>query len=109
MEGFTTEVADDGRTGVERVRDFRPDVILLDIMMKNMNGLEVLQTLKASPTARDIPVIVLSNISDMRIVNEAKAKGAIQFVVKSETEPATMVAVVKDVLSNTGSAGASYI
>jgi CheY-like chemotaxis protein len=109
MEEFQVEVAEDGATGVDRVREFSPDIILLDIMMKKMNGLQALAAFKSSPMARDIPVVVLSNISDSRVVNDAKSKGAAQYVVKSETEPQQMVEIVKEVLSNAGGAGAGFM
>jgi CheY-like chemotaxis protein len=109
MEEYQVEVAEDGVAGVDRVRGFSPDIILLDIMMKKMNGLQALAAFKASPTARDIPVVVLSNISDSRVVNDAKSKGAAQYVVKSETEPQEMVEIVKEVLSSAGGAGAGFM
>jgi DNA-binding response OmpR family regulator len=109
MEEFQVETADDGRSGMDKVRLFRPDVILLDIMMKNVSGLEMLSQIKADSASREIPVVVLSNVSDPKIVNEARVKGASQYVVKSEKEPADMVAIVKDVLANSGAAGAGYM
>ena len=109
MEEFQVEVAEDGVAGVDRVRSFSPDVILLDVMMKKMNGLQALAAFKSSPTSRDIPVVVLSNISDARVVNDAKSKGATQYVVKSETEPQEMVEIVKEVLSNAGGAGGGFM
>jgi DNA-binding response OmpR family regulator len=109
MEEFQVDTADDGRSGMDKVRLFRPDVILLDIMMKNVSGLEMLSQIKADSASREIPVVVLSNVSDPKIVNEARVKGASQYVVKSEKEPADMVAIVKDVLANSGAAGAGYM
>jgi len=78
IEEFQVETADDGHEGMDKVRLFRPDVILLDIMMKNVNGLEMLQQIKADSTSRDVPVVILSNVSDPKVANEARGKGASQ-------------------------------
>jgi DNA-binding response OmpR family regulator len=99
MESFQVEVAVDGDSGLEKAKSFLPDVILLDIMMKTVNGLEVLKKLKADNGLHAIPVVVLSNVSDVTVINEAKANGAAQFVIKSNTEPADMVALVRALLA----------
>ena len=99
MENFEVEVAEDGTSGLEKAKSFGPDLILLDIMMKTVNGLEVLKKLKADDNLHSIPVVVLSNVSDVTVMNEAKANGAAQYVVKSNTEPADMVALVRALLA----------
>ena len=60
MEGVDVRVASDGATGLEMALSYRPDVILLDIMMPAMNGLEVLKHLRESSDTKDIPVILLT-------------------------------------------------
>ncbi len=106
MENFEVEVAEDGQAGLDKVKTFQPNVILLDIMMKTMNGLDVLTALKADTAVSHIPVVVLSNVSDTVVINQAKAKGAVQFVVKSNTEPGDMVALVRSVLAKAHAADA---
>ena len=101
LAGFTVEIARDGREGLDKVADFKPDAILLDVMMKDMNGLDFLAEIKKPDgTARNIPVVVLSNVSDTHVINEAKSRGAVQYIIKSETEPADMVTLVKSVLTS---------
>ena len=99
LEKFDIETAENGQAGLEKLRSFHPDIILLDIMMKTMNGLEMLTKLKEDPATASIPVIVLTNLSDMNIGQMAITKGAVQIIVKSEREPADVVAVVNGVLS----------
>ncbi len=98
LEAFEIELAEDGQLGLAKLQTFHPDIILMDIMMKNMNGIEMLTKVKQDPAMASIPVIVLTNLSDMRIAQLAVEKGAIQALVKSETEPAQVVALVKGVL-----------
>lgn len=98
LEGFEIKVAEDGKQALGEIQEFHPDIVLLDVMMKNMNGIEVLTELKADPTTSGIPVIILTNMTDMHTAQMAVDRGALQVVIKSEKEPADVVAIVKDVL-----------
>jgi DNA-binding response OmpR family regulator len=100
LEGFELELADNGLSGIEQIPLYKPDIILLDIMMPTMNGIEFLTKLKADTTTQNIPVIVLTNVSDMNITNMAISKGAALCLIKSQTEPDDVVAKVKGVLAN---------
>lgn len=99
LEGFEIELAENGKLGLEKVGSVKPDIILLDIMMPEMNGIEFLTNLKADETTKDIPVIVLTNMSDMNVAQMAQAKGAVLIIVKSQAEPDHVVESVKAVLS----------
>jgi DNA-binding response OmpR family regulator len=99
MEGFEAEIAEDGQEGADKAKAFQPDVILLDIMMKNVNGLEALKQLKADDRVKKIPVVVLSNVSDPSVMSDAKTFGAAQYIVKSDTEPTDMTALVRSVIA----------
>jgi CheY-like chemotaxis protein len=81
-EGFNVTIADDGRQGLQCVAEIRPDVILLDIMMPNMDGFEVLTRLRADPALSGIPTFVLSNRASSSDVQHALALGARQFFPK---------------------------
>jgi twitching motility two-component system response regulator PilH len=81
--GFTVLTADDGEQGLAVARAERPDLILLDMLMPKLTGLEVLRTLKAEEPTRAIPVLVLSNSSRERDVEEAMRLGALGYWVKS--------------------------
>lgn len=99
LEGFETETAENGEEGLEKLLTFKPDVILLDIMMPKMNGLEMLTKLKAEDSTKDIPIAVLTNVSDLGVANEIFAKGADISIVKSETEPETVIEWINSVLN----------
>jgi CheY-like chemotaxis protein len=98
LEEFEIELADNGLAGLEILPTFKPDVILLDIMMPTMNGIEMLTKLKADPDSKDIPVIVLTNVSDASVAHMAISNGAVLCLIKSQTEPSDVIAAVKGVL-----------
>lgn len=83
-EDFDTKVAIDGEAGLQAVEDFEPDLILLDLIMPKMDGFEVLEALKSNPKAKNIPVIVLSNLNQDEEIKKALALGAVDFLVKTQ-------------------------
>ena len=102
LEGYETEIAENGQEGLDKLAQYTPDIILLDIMMPTMNGVEMLTKLRADPKTKDTPVVVLTNMSDIRVSNEVFAKGANLSIVKSETEPDQVIAWIKSVLNKDG-------
>lgn len=99
LEGFEIETAGNGQAGLDKLKDYTPDIILLDVMMPEMNGLEMLGKLKEDEATKNIPVVVLTNVADISIANEAISRGAALSMVKSESEPEDVVAAVKGVLA----------
>ena len=80
--GFETVCAYDGPEALEKVSSEKPDLVLLDIMMPGMNGYEVLSRLKDDPQTRDIPVIIISALSDMHNIVRGIELGAEDYLVK---------------------------
>ncbi len=99
FEGYEVDVAHNGREGLDAVKQNKPTLILLDIMMPEMNGLEVLDHLKKDETTKDIPVIVLTNLAGEHDAEEVLAKGAVKYIVKSEHNPKEIVDIVKGILA----------
>lgn len=97
-EGYETELGTNGQEGLDKLANFTPDVILLDIMMPQMNGIEMLEKLKADPATKNIPVIVLTNVTDIGVSNEVFSKGADLSIAKSETEPDEVIRWIDSVL-----------
>jgi DNA-binding response OmpR family regulator len=98
LEGFTVLLAHDGAEGIEVARASQPDVIISDIMMPRTSGLELVETLKADPDTKAIPIILLSakaQTSDLKIGMEA---GADDYVTKP-FEPLDLVERVNALLS----------
>ena len=82
MEGYDVEVAGDGQEGLDRARAARPDVVLLDVMMPKLNGLEVATALKADPATRSIPIIMLSAKAQSADVQAGVEAGVDDYITK---------------------------
>jgi len=99
LEGFNVKVADNGKLAVDVVDSFMPDIILLDILMPELNGFEVLKIVKEDEKTKDIPVIIMSNLGQEDHINKGKELGAIGYIVKTQYTPAKVVETIKEVLS----------
>ncbi len=80
--GHETEEAEDGLIGLEKVASYKPDVILLDLIMPNMDGYEVLKALQADEGTRQIPAIVLTGQDDFEAISTALQLGASNYLDK---------------------------
>lgn len=96
--GFTPILAENGEIGIKMAKDQKPDVILLDIIMPKMNGLDVLAEIKKDPDIKNIPVILLTNLPQESSGEKAKELGAYGYLVKAENEPAQVVEEVKKIV-----------
>src|SRR3989344_6892946 len=99
IEGFNIDTASDGEEGLSKVKSAKPTLILLDVMMPKMNGLEVLEKLKADPATKTIPVVVLTNLAGQSDAEKALSMGAVKYIVKSEYEPKEVANMVKEILA----------
>ena len=103
LEKFEIELAENGQLGLDKLQTYHPDIILLDVMMPTMNGIEMLTKLKSDQETKDIPVVVLTNMSDFTVTNMALSRGAALCIIKSETDPSEVIASVKAVLAKRSS------
>lgn len=94
-ESFTVLTASDGHTGIELAREWRPDIILLDIIMPDMDGFSTLMMLKDFPETANIPVIMLSVIREKNKVFQAMQHGAKDYMIK----PFTSESLIKKIQS----------
>lgn len=99
FEGYEVEMAGDGEQGLEKSKTVNPTIILLDVMMPKMNGLQVLDKLKMDPATKEIPVVMLTNLAGQQDAEAALAKGAVKYIVKSEYEPKQVAGMVKEILA----------
>lgn len=99
FENYKVEIASDGLAGLDKARTVNPNLILLDVMMPKMNGLETLEKLKMDPELKKIPVIMLTNLAGQQDAETALMKGAVKYIVKSEHEPKEVANMVKEILA----------
>lgn len=99
-ENYTVNTAENGRLGLELVEKMRPDIILLDLMMPEMTGDEMLQLLRQQPWGEDIKVIILTNKGEQEIPEGIKALNVSAVVLKSDMTPRQVAELVKKHLQN---------
>jgi len=97
-EGFQVVSAKDGEEALQIATESHPNIILLDIMMPKINGLDVLKKLKEQAETKDIPVIVLTALIQDRERMESVTRGADDYIVKSETMPGEVIQKVHALL-----------
>lgn len=90
-EGYQVDVAEDGEEGLSKIRADKPDLILLDIIMPKMNGIEMLEEMVKDDLLKDIPVIVVSNSGQPVEIDRAQKLGARDWLVKTEFEPQEVI------------------
>jgi CheY-like chemotaxis protein len=94
-EGFSTLSACDGREALDVLNHEKPDVILLDVNMPDMNGIELLEALHENPQWQALPVVMLTARSDTHTIRRAMQLGAKEFLVKAAFSVSEMLDSVK--------------
>ncbi len=101
LEHFETYVATDGAKGLTTAKQIRPDCILLDIVLPEMNGFQVLEELKRDPATRSIPVILLTNLGQKKDIDRGMALGASDYLIKAHFMPSEVVDKIKKLIRDT--------
>ena len=86
-EGYRVEIAENGKLGLELCEQMKPDLVLLDLMMPEMNGDEMLEKMRSTDWGKDIRVIILTNVSEQEAPGKLKDFNVSAFVVKAEMTP----------------------
>ncbi|HEV3273290.1 MAG TPA: response regulator [Candidatus Dormibacteraeota bacterium] len=89
-DGYTVVIGRDGEEGLRMAADEAPDFIYLDLRLPGLDGLEVLERLRAQPSTTHIPVIILTNYGEPELRERGLKLGALEFLVKAETTPAEL-------------------
>ena len=97
-EGFDMMVAENGLEAIKKLEEKIPDLILLDIVMPYMDGIETLRKIKANESWKKIPVILLTNLSEKEKIEEALGIGADDYLIKSHFTPSEVISKVNMVL-----------
>lgn len=95
QEGYEASVARDGLEGLRKMREVKPDLILLDIIMPKMNGLEVMEEMQKDEELKKIPVIVVSNSGQSIEIDRIQKLGVKDWLIKTEFDPQEVIEKVK--------------
>jgi two-component system phosphate regulon response regulator PhoB len=88
LDGYQVAVAGDGEVALQMARTLLPDIIFLDIRLPKLDGIGVLEALRADPLTRTVPVVILSSHSEQELVERGAKLGVLDHLIKSKTTPA---------------------
>ena len=97
-EGFSCVVAYDGVTGLKAIEEAKPDIVLLDLMLPNVSGDEVLRQMRQADWGKDIKVLVLTNISEYEAPEGLDKLGIEGYLVKANFTPRQVIDRIKAIL-----------
>ncbi|HUW21407.1 MAG TPA: response regulator [Candidatus Bathyarchaeia archaeon] len=95
IEGFEVIVAHDGEEGLKKLREQSVNLVLLDLMIPKLGGMEVLEKMRQEEKTKKMPVVILSNLSQEEDIQRASELGVKNFLIKSNYTPSQVVKVVK--------------
>jgi len=98
-EGYEIETAENGVLGLKLIEEMRPDVVLLDLMMPEMNGDEMLVKLRETTWGKDIKVIILTNMGESEAPEIIKDLNVSAFILKANMTPRQVAQLVKEQLA----------
>lgn len=100
--GFSIETAEDGKEGLEKLKEKKFDLLLLDIVLPHINGWEILEEInemkKTNQNLQDLKIIILSNLGQKEEVEKGLALGATKYIIKAHYTPADVVEEIKKIL-----------
>lgn len=97
--GFEIEAAYDGLECLKMIKEFQPDLILLDIVLPRTDGFEILQKIKKDPVWQKVKVVALTNLGQKDEVEKGLRLGADDYVIKAHFTPTEVVAKIKKLLN----------
>lgn len=99
-ENYEVETAENGKLGLELLEKWKPDIVLLDLMMPEMTGDEMLQKMRKTTWGKDIKVIILTNMGEQEAPPILKELGVKRFIVKAEMTPRQVAELAKAELAS---------
>ena len=99
MNGYKVFLAKTGEKGINLAETKKPDLILLEIMLPQTNGFELLSRMKGHKLIKNIPIIVITKLGQKQDVEKAYALGALDYVIKTHFSPSELVDKIKRLLS----------
>ena len=98
VDGYDVVLAADGASGLHLLQESPPDLVLLDLRLPKMPGLDVLRSITVDPRLAGIPVLILSNYGEPSVVREGLGLGARDYLVKSQTTPVQLSTRLREYL-----------
>lgn len=98
-EGFDVETADNGKLGLELTEKMKPDIILLDLMMPEMTGDEMLEQLRKTSWGKNIKVVILTNMGEQEVPENVKQLGVSAVILKADMTPRQVAELIKEQLA----------
>jgi DNA-binding response OmpR family regulator len=97
-EGFSVSEAVDGEAGLKQIKEIKPDLVLLDLILPSIDGFEVLSRVKEDPAIKSIPVIILSNLGQKEEVERGLKLGAYDYLIKAHFTPGEIIEKIRNIL-----------
>ena len=97
-EGYEASQAIDGEEGIKKIKEEKPDLVLLDLILPGIDGFEVLSRMKEQPTLTSIPVIILSNLGQKEDVEKGLKLGAVDYLIKAHFTPGEIIEKIRNTL-----------
>jgi CheY-like chemotaxis protein len=109
VEGYRAEVASDGRSGLESLQSFGPQLILLDLVLPDISGVDVIKEIRNQQAFAKIPIIVFSNTYLTNVIQEAWRAGATKCLSKANCTPKDLIEIVRQTIGSSGALPAAQI
>ena len=102
LENYQTEIARDGETGLNLVQTFKPDIMILDLMLPKMSGVDVIKKIRSDANFAKLPIIVFSNTYLTNLIQEAWKAGATKCLSKASCSPKEVLDMVRQTVGDSG-------
>lgn len=96
--GFSVEVAKDGEIALKKLEEKKPDLVVLDIVLPEIDGWEILRRIKSTPALKNLKVVILSNLGQKEEVKKGIDLGSIKYLIKAHYTPSEVVKEIKEIM-----------
>ena len=96
--GFSVDMVNDGKKAIEKLEEKKPDLLILDIVLPQVDGWEVLRKIKLNSNLKDLKIIIFSNLSQKQEIEKGMDLGSIKYLIKANYTPSEVVEEIKSLL-----------